>query len=179
MKEINIPNYLQDLHGKRTSIFVLILTYLSGLVSATVITYFIDRQLNVDLWRQILAFVLLSDISGGIISNYSESTRKHYRENSKKRIVFVFLHLLHPVLFIVIFPKISGIFLFMGIYALSCCLAIHKVTVKEYKRVLSAFLFVIGVLIVFIFDIPIDIIRIIPILFFVKLILAHSNSGEN
>jgi hypothetical protein len=67
----------------------------------------------------------------------------------------------------------------MGIYAVSCCLAINTVKDIEYKKVISAFLFTIGLIILFIFEIPVEIIRIIPILFFVKLILAYSNSAEN
>ena len=44
MKDIRVPKYLQDLHGKKTSLLILIFTYLSGLVTATVITCFIAKR---------------------------------------------------------------------------------------------------------------------------------------
>ena len=178
MKNIRIPKYLQDLHGKKTSLLILILTYLSGLVTATVITCFIAKQININMWRLTLTFILIADISGGIISNYSKSTRDYYSENSKKHVIFIFLHILQPFLFLIIFPELSGFFLFMGIYAISCCLAIYKIEDNEYKRVISSFMFIIGIMIIFIFKIPIEIVKIIPILFFVKLILAYSNGDE-
>ena len=178
MQEINIPKYLQDLHGKKTSLLTLTLTYLSSIATATIITYSIAKQIDVSLWRIILTFILIADISGGIISNYSESTRKYYSENSKKHIIFIFMHILQPVFFIIIFQDVRNFFLFMGIYAISSCLAIYKIRNYEYKRIISSFLFIVGIIITFIFNIPIEIVKIIPILFFAKLILAYSNKDE-
>jgi len=174
MTTIKIPRFLQDLHGKETSLFSLIAIYLMGLIVAFVVDFQMMSVVDLSTWKIIVVFVLAFDIGGGVIANYTDSTRKYYEENKRKHTIFIFLHILHGTFFALIFMDQWVLFSFMSIYAVLSCLLLASVRNKENNRIFSALLFTIGILIIFLIPCPIEVLRVIPILFFTKLILAFS-----
>jgi hypothetical protein len=84
------------LHGQKPSTQDVICVYLlGGLSGVLVLLQFSPLELK----HWVLAF-LAADITGGIISNATESTRKQWAiQNSKAHYTFLVLHLLvHPII---------------------------------------------------------------------------------
>lgn len=102
-KTISIPKSLHEFHGEESTIFSLILTYVSGIILASAVLLFYQFY-DLTLWRQILLILICFDIGGGIVSNFTQGTREYYSKNRKRRWAFLSLHLLYPVLFYLIFP---------------------------------------------------------------------------
>jgi hypothetical protein len=172
-KEINIPKALQELHGRRTSVFSLILVYVCSLTITLIVScYAIPKGFPV--WKTILFVLATMDIAGGVIANYTNSTNQYYQEKSNLRIPFIILHIIHPILFMILFPAESTLFIFMGGYALFSCFILNMIHVREAQRLIAVFLVTMGVTIVFAIHCDINFLRLLPILFFLKLILGFS-----
>lgn len=175
MNKIKIPKILQELHGEESNLISLISTYLIGIV-VTICLYFLLRESQIDLplWKEILFLLMSFDIGGGVIANFTEGTRKYYRDQLKKHTSFILLHILHGVAFIIIFNDLWLFFSFMTIFSILSCLFLVTIKDKESKRIVSALLFTVGVLIVFLIPCSIEFLRLVPVLFFTKLILGFS-----
>jgi hypothetical protein len=172
-KEINIPKSFQEFHGKRTGLFSLILVYISAF-SISVITLYYALPKEFPIWKTILFVILIMDIAGGVIANYTNSTNHYYQNKGNLRILFISLHAIHPILFIILFPTESTLFIFMGVYTLSSCFILNMLHVGESQRLMAVFFTVIGVSIIFAIPCDINFLRLLPILFFLKLILGFS-----
>ena len=101
MKYIQIPIYFQELHGEKASVASIILVYTNALFFAVLISYMI-LPMGLPLWKCVLLFVIVADIAGGAIANFSTSTRLFYRENVRLQVPFLLLHITHPVLLFVL-----------------------------------------------------------------------------
>ena len=88
MQSIKIPKYLQELHGKRSSLISLVLVYTNALLFALFFLYKI-QPLDLAVWKNILLLILVADIAGGAVANFTTSTRKYYKDN--KNLQFPFL----------------------------------------------------------------------------------------
>jgi hypothetical protein len=172
-KEINIPKSLQELHGKRTSLFSLILVYFSALTISLIITYYTLPK-DFPIWKTILFVIAIMDIAGGVIANFTNSTNQYYQDKSNLRIPFISLHVIHPILFIILFPTESTLFIFMGVYTLLSCFILNMIRVRETQRLIAVLLTTVGITIIFAIPCAINFLRLLPILFFLKLILGFS-----
>lgn len=54
-----------------------------------------NELLNLPIWKSILFLLILLDIFAGAIGNFTKSTQTHYKNNRKKRIIFLFTHIVH------------------------------------------------------------------------------------
>jgi hypothetical protein len=174
-KQINIPVYFQELHGKRTSVSSLILVYFSALTISLLVTHYAIPK-GFPFWKIILFFIAVLDIGGGVIANFTDSTNQYYQEKSKLRIPFIILHIIHPALFCLLFPADSILFIFMGVYTLAGCFILNFIRDRELQRLIAVFFVAMGVTMVFIIPCDINILRVLPILFFLKLLLGFSVS---
>ena len=172
-KEINIPKSLQELHGKRTSVFSLFLVYFSSLTISLIVSYYTIPK-NFPVWKTILFVIAIMDIAGGVIANFTNSTNKYYHDKSNLRILFICMHIIHPILFILLFPTESTLFIFMGVYTLLSCFILNLIRFRETQRLIAVFLIAFGVTIIFAIPCDINFLRLLPILFFLKLILGFS-----
>lgn len=172
-KEINIPKSLQELHGKRTSLFSLILVYACSLLITLIVTCY-ALPTGFPIWKTILFVIVLLDIAGGVIANFTNATNQYYRDKSNLRIPFISLHVIHPILLMILYPAESTLFIFMGVYAIISCIILNMIRVRETQRLIAVFLVTVGVTIVFAIPCDINFLRLLPILFFLKLILGFS-----
>ena len=84
--------FLGDTPTKRNMVIIGGITILS----VGVIGYKNFTQLSsLPIWKSILFLVVLSDIFAGAIGNFTKSTQEHYKNNAKKRVIFLFMHILH------------------------------------------------------------------------------------
>ncbi len=50
---------------------------------------------SMPIWKPILFLVMVLDIIAGAIANFTKSSQDYYKNNTKKRIIFLFMHFLH------------------------------------------------------------------------------------
>ena len=173
MREINIPKFLQEFHGKKASLISMIFVYVNAIIFAIVVSYFVKSE-NLNLWKEILLFVIVADIAGGAIANFTTSTRQYYKENPKLQLPFLLLHIIHPVLLYILLPQFISFSIFMGVFTIISIVIIRLIAHLNDLKIISIFLFIIGNAILLLIPCEIQILRIIPILFFLKIILGFA-----
>ena len=171
-RKVNVPKYLYELHGDNPNLYTLFTTYLTGLIAGFLVIATIGFRMPV--WKTILLFILYTDIAGGIVANFSSSTNHYYQINSKLRLVFILLHFIHPVLFILLFPNSAFYFAFVGVFTIISCLILNTIRVVEDQQTIASFCIVIGIIVSFSFNLPFVVLYSFAPLFMVKLINGFS-----
>jgi hypothetical protein len=177
-KKIKVPNYLHELHGEYPDIFTLIGTYLASIISGILVIVF-TNNLGLPVWKSILLFVLYADIAGGVISNFSSSTKDYYRTNKSLRLPFILMHLIHPALFILIFPDFADYFIYVGLFTILACLILSRINKIEIQLTTALFLLLLGTSFSFCFKIPVNFLFSFAPLFMTKLIIGFSVNRPN
>jgi hypothetical protein len=172
-KKIKVPKYLHELHGEYPDIFTLTGTYLACLTSGILVIVFTNYP-GLPIWKSVLLFVLYGDIAAGIISNFSSSTKDYYRNNKSLRLPFILMHILHPALFILLFPDFADYFIYVGLFTILACLIVDRINQIEIQLTTALFLFLSGTLFSFCFKIPVNFLFSFAPLFMLKLIIGFS-----
>ena len=172
-KLIKVPKYLHELHGENPDILTLTATYLAGIISG-VLAIISTYNLGLPIWKSILLFVLYADIAGGVISNFSASTKDYYRANEKLRIPFILMHFIHPAVFILLFPDFSGYFVFVGLFTIISCLLLTRINKVEIQLTTALFLLLSGILCSFLFKVPVNFLFSFAPIFMTKLLIGFS-----
>ncbi|HRK27976.1 MAG TPA: hypothetical protein PK239_11910 [Chitinophagales bacterium] len=172
-KEIKITKIFHELHGEKARLSNLILVYTVGIISALIFTIIL-LPLKLSIWKYILVAVLVLDISSGVVANLSTPTNQYYQKNSRLRLIFLSLHILQPLLFIVIFPELLLFFLFVFLYTISASLIVNWIKDKEYQQNIASAFVVLGTILSFVFKNDILIVYAIAPLFMTKLILGFA-----
>ena len=132
------------------------------------------NNIGLPVWKSILLFILYADIAGGVISNFSTSTKDYYRTNESLRLPFILLHLIHPALFILIFPDYTDYFIYVGLFTILACLILSRINQIEIQITTALFLFLLGTSFSFCFKIPVNFLFSFAPLFMTKLIIGFS-----
>jgi hypothetical protein len=172
-RKVKIPRYLLELHGESPDIFTLAATYVASVISGILVVVF-TKNLGLPVWKSILLFLLYADIAGGVISNFSSSTKDYYRTNKRLRLPFILTHLIHPALFILLFPGFTEYFIYVGIFTIIACLILARIEQIEIQLTTALFLLLSGVLFSFCFEVPVNFLYSFAPLFMVKLIVGFS-----
>jgi hypothetical protein len=173
MKSIIIPKLLHELHGKQASVLSLVLVYATALFFGCLVSIQII-PLALPAWKSILLFVIVADIAGGAIANFTTSTRQYYRENKRLQLPFLLLHILHPVLLFWVVPQFITVSILMGALTFVSVIIIRLLAHNHELKVISVFLFVVNCAIILLIPCTFDYLKIIPILFFLKLIMGFA-----
>ena len=172
-KKVNVPKYLHELHGESPTIFSLFMTYFTGLIAGLLVMMCISNS-GMPIWKKLILFILYLDIAGGVVANFSSSTNRYYEKHVKLRLYFVFLHFLHPLLFILLFPDSVYYFSYIGLFTIIACMILYQVENIEIQQAFASFLLVTGVLISFFFNLPLKVLYSFAPLFMTKLIIGFS-----
>lgn len=175
--EIDIPKSLRELHGERTRISTLVLVYKAALVCAGVVIWQLLR-LEVPPWKAALGGLIFLDIGGGVVANFSASTRRYYREHEKLRIPFLLLHVVHPLALAALFPAELPYFLFAMGFTIAAGLVVNALRDAELQRNAAALLVVAGCAISFAFPLSLQILYLFAPLFLIKLVLGFAVRAE-
>jgi len=172
-KKVNVPKYLHELHGESPTMFSLLMTYFTGLIVGLLVIVFISSS-GMPIWKKLILFILYLDIAGGVVANFSSSTKRYYEKHVELRYYFIFLHFLHPLLFILLFPDSVYYFIYVGLFTIIACLFLYQVKNVEVQQTFASFLLVAGVLISFFFNLPLKVLYSFAPLFMTKLIIGFS-----
>ncbi|AHM60687.1 hypothetical protein D770_12150 [Flammeovirgaceae bacterium 311] len=172
-KELNIPGFLQELHGQRARVIDLLLTYLTGVLVCITVLYY-AREMGG--WKQVVLGFLTLDLAGGIVANFTEGTNLYYKNRAGKRYFFIALHVLQPLLIYYVFSVADNFIPLMAItaYTLVAMLLINGLTDYLNQRVYAAFFLVLGLSVVFCLNYSHPIVTLLVLLYMIKLLLAFA-----
>ncbi|HAA10403.1 MAG TPA: hypothetical protein DCE41_01415 [Cytophagales bacterium] len=174
-KEIQIPKFLHDIHGSKSTPRDLLLSYGGGLLAAATAYYlWVGQGATGPVWKLVLLLLISADIGAGAVANFTRGTNGHYSgpEKRKTRLVFIFSHFVHPTLFFFALNVISPVAIGMTLLVIASTLVINQVTEVERQRVVAAFLLVLLISLLFVSGISHPLLLWFFILFGVKLFLA-------
>jgi hypothetical protein len=172
-REIKVPKVFHELHGENTRLSNIIIVYLAGILTASLIFYSLHAY-NLPTWKLALISLLYFDMAGGVVANLSTSTNQYYQKNRNLRIVFLLLHIAHPALFILVFSDYYQYFAFVGAFTLLVGLFLNSFKDIERQQNFAAFFVVIGITISFYFKVPINILYTFAPIYMTKLLLGFS-----
>lgn len=171
-KKIKIPKYLKYIHGDESDLLSILSIYFIGITSSFI---FINlTNFNIPLNANIALFLIMFDVSAGVIANFTYSTNNYYKKNKKISFIFLSLHILHPILLTLIFPSEFLFFFSVGFYTLISSLLILNINDVNKQYLSASILLTIGILLSYFLlnkDTPI---YLVGIFFMVKLILGFS-----
>ena len=175
LNEIDIPAALRELHGTRAPRATLLLTYLAALLCGGLTAWQLLRP-ELPWWKAALAGLVFMDIGGGVVANFSASTRRYYREHDKLRLPFLAAHVLHPLALAALFPTGLPYFLFAMLFTLASALAVNALRDAELQRTLAALLVVAGSVLSFAFPQSLPVLYLFAPLFLTKLVLGFATA---
>jgi hypothetical protein len=146
-KKIKIPKFFQELHGEEASLFSIVLVYVSGTLFG-IFCFFICPDFQHNFYRWLLAGIAL-DIGGGVVANLSQGTSEFYSQRPKKRWIFIFTHLIHPILLWIIFQHAIGI-LVVGAITIIFTAIINLISVVSNQIIVSGSLFILNLMLLII-----------------------------
>src|SRR5690554_1082835 len=99
---IIIPKFLHDVLGEKSNWLDIILIQVIAIFTVIVV-WVLSFDFMFKKWEIFILLLLAYDIGGGVIANFSSSTNLFYEKNNKKRIIFICVHILQPVLLAIVF----------------------------------------------------------------------------
>ncbi len=172
-KKISIPLALHELHGKQSTILDLLLTYTIAVFSVIVALYLASHSFD-EIHKFIVLGILVFDLSGGVVSNFTEGTATYYHDKPKARFIFIALHVIQPLVLIWLFTdNIIGIAV-VSTYALIATVIINHTKEHPKQRVHGAFLTVVGLTISFLVGEMQPVVHLMLMLLVVKLVMAFA-----
>ncbi|MGZ0211570.1 MAG: hypothetical protein ACKVI4_03755 [Actinomycetales bacterium] len=89
MTMISVPSFLHDVLGRQQSRSALLLIAVAVAIALLSITPSFG---DLELWRSVLAALLLADIAAGAAANLSASVNDHYATRPRSRWIFLAIH---------------------------------------------------------------------------------------
>jgi hypothetical protein len=127
------------------------------------------------VWKALLAGLLLADIGGGAVANFTESTNRYYEDRGSLRIPFISIHLLHFLVLSFIFQDQWLLFGVSATLVVGGGLCVNALRSGESQMTLAALICTMGMLTIFVLPPagPIHV-RIPCVLMLVKIVLGFA-----
>lgn len=174
-KEIQIPPFLHDIHGEKSSLFDLALTYGGALISlSAILILYAQSGLQVAWWQLLLLVLVSADIGAGAVANFTKGTNQYYSgvQKWKTRIMFILTHFIHPAIFFFVLDAFSSFSVVLVVYVIGATLLINSMAGREKQGVVAAFLMVGGISLLLILNISSPFLLWFFPLYMTKLFLA-------
>ena len=147
-KEISIPSFLHDIHGKKASLPDLVFTYWGGIVSlTTILVLYAQAGPEIEWWKVVFLCLISADIGAGAVANFTKGTNLFYSGNhkNKSRITFILLHVLHPFVYFFAINSFSVYSILLVAYVIGSALFLNSLESRERQGIVAALLMVSGV----------------------------------
>lgn len=156
MKSIKIPSFLHEVFGKESTIIELTLTLVFAIFSTILLsieTY--SEWQSFGIFQIVVILVMVFDISGGVIANFTFSTNNQYKESKRARLFFIAGHIQPLILALVLKGYYFPCALTWG-YTVISAFIVNGFVKHPAQRTIGATLMFLGVLwlILFLYDLP-------------------------
>ncbi len=172
-KKIKVHKLVNEVFGRETTLFD-IFTIFIGSVSLAIVTLLLVWEIDLSFTKKMVLTLLALDIGGGVVANFTDGTNNYYEESSKKRYLFVFFHILQPLLLAWIYPTDLYNILAIPLYTLLSSLFILNIKVANRQRVVGATFLFVGILIVQSLNFANQVLQLMLFMYSIKLMLAFS-----
>lgn len=175
MKKIKIPLFLKELFGEETVLEDLILI----LISSFLLTLFIvSVQWNeislLSPFSLILVILIIFDIIGGNISNFTDGTNSYYAAHPEKRQIYILVHV-HPLILAFLVGSYWDVAAFVFLYSVISSFIVQRLWDCPSQKAIGAVFFMSGVAILLFISNEIPIYFVLALVFFLmKLIFSFS-----
>jgi hypothetical protein len=164
------------LHGERFTRQDLAMTYLTAVI-VTILAATACFPESLGMIQKILLAGLFLDTSGGIVANATASTRDFYASPYGRRVLFIALHSLHPLILLSIFPEYGSYILCAGLSILTASLLVNHLRSKAQAFPAAAGLLSILLTILLLHGPDEPSVVLLLILFAIKLVLCFATGG--
>lgn len=140
--KIQMPNLIHEAFGEWQTI-----KSLSAIGLAVVFAAFVwmPSFVEVDLWRQALASLLIFDIAAGAVANFSQGTNEYYRKRPRHRWWFIALHLHLPLIGLLL-NEPQWPYLISWVYTIGAAIIINRVTPRSIQVFTGGLLTCLGII---------------------------------
>ncbi|HKJ85015.1 MAG TPA: hypothetical protein VKA06_03010 [Spirochaetia bacterium] len=173
-RSVRVPRFLHELHGDQTTRFDLVLTYLVAIGTAFLIVLRPGTRPVATLWWEIAIVAIIGgDLAGGAVANFTTGTDRYYSARPKLRLVFLALHVLHPLILYFIIGGPPEVWIAIPLFALVSAFVVNGLP-RELQPTVAAVLTVAGIMICFSWFVIAPPALWFGPLFLVKLVLGFS-----
>lgn len=144
MKTVKVPKFFHELFGHVTTAIELVLIISFSVVS-TLFVFWINRE-HFSLFspvQAVVTFILLLDITGGIIANFSYGTNKVYQDSTNSRYLFIALHI-QPLIIALTLGKHWLLCFSVWIFTIVSALIVNQLVTHPAQRVIGATFLALG-----------------------------------
>jgi hypothetical protein len=167
-QKIRLPRLFHLLHGKEPALYEILITYLAAFITSLFIYPIINQASFSELSKSILLCLTL-DLAGGLVANATATTAAFYSRNPNLRTVYLYLHILHPIVLVFLFPEdLFGITL-ISMLALASAFFFHLRRNLADRMLRLALLLLAIILLTFLLPLHHVALQILLLLFFFKM----------
>lgn len=146
MKQIKIPSFIHDVLGEKQTITEIIFVIFFGFGFTTLITHlYINTSMDLPIWRVIIGFLLILDISAGCIANLTRGTNDFYAERSKNRNIFIAIHIHLLVIGFLLSIPILPVSIIWA-YTIISAFLINGIKKSPFQKIIALILLLIGII---------------------------------
>ncbi len=147
---VQVPRFLHELHGERTTRAALVATYVAALSGALVVLFVPeagpDAHESGAWWRVVVTALVAADLFGGVVANFTSGTSAYYRARPRLRVVFIASHVIQPLALWLLADGAWLPWLVVSVYTLAGAFAVNAIRNRHVQEPLAAALVAIGIL---------------------------------
>ncbi len=174
-REIAVPRALRELHGERTTLFDLLLVYITAAAFGVIAVVFARSRVDdFPWWKALLLFVMAADTSGGVVAGFSASTNRYYARRPGMRWFVIFGNVISPAVLYALFGGSIAWWIFVYVYTAAAASIVNVLTERGMQEVAAAAFLAVGVVITLPLGLAAPFLAWFAPLYMVKLILAFA-----
>lgn len=165
-----MPAPLHDVFGERQSPASLALI---GLAIPLAVLAVWPALVAIDLWRAVLAGILVADIAAGAVANLTRGTNDHYAASARRRIVFLAVHVHLPVVALLLGLPVLPTLVAWALTIIAGAIIVHP-RVATLQRPASATAVIVILSVTMLFSDTTPTVLFITALFAIKVVLSFA-----
>ena len=172
---MRVPLVLHLLHGEFAAPFDLLLVYAVGAVFGVLALVFAwSRVEGLAGWKALLLFLVAADVSGGAVACFAPGTDRFYASRPGLRWLFIFGHVVEPLLLFLLFGGRPGYWGFIYVYTVAAASLVNVIPDRGRQQMTAVALLVVGTVIALPIGLAIPFLAWFGPVYMLKLILAFA-----
>ena len=171
--KVKIPRLLHPLHGESTTLFELIITYAMG-IGMAIAMYLFTYSLTLSIGKRLILVLLTIDIAGGVMANFTFSTKTYYMQRSKLGRLYLPLHMVQPLVLSYVFSSDLRQIIGISLYAILSAWLVRLIKSILVQRMAALMLYTMGILFLHWLSLSIAALSVLFSWFMLKLIVGFA-----
>ena len=152
MRKVQVPKFFHEILGKETTLMELMIIILFTLIASSGVLIITANEWQVlKVYQIIVLVILMLDIYGGVIANFTYSTNKQYSSGSNKsRLIFLAIHI-QPIILTLVLGQFLIASLIVWSITIAGALIVNAYKGRDIQYVVGGLVMVINILILILF----------------------------